>query len=270
MNKWVFNIVLLCFLLFVGTSWSALLAQEDTLYETIVDTTTQASINTIAYWEDSAFTNFPKDTNYAYLNTTPTYKRLSKKYASPTFDYTDDKYKGSSFWDRVGKWFEDFMSSILPDWHPDFWKTMKVILYILGAGILLFIVYRLVFNKNKTFIHHGQDEESEEVAFVRKNLLNVDLNDYIQKYQAENNWREVIRYLQLEVLQLLALKGHIEWDYRKTNQEFVYEIKDRETKKMFQRTCTIYDYVWYGDFPITKDKFEEFRSDFIHLKNKLT
>ena len=69
----------------------------------------------------------------------------------------------------------------------------------------------------------------------------------------------------LKCLKVLANKKTIEWHFDKTNTDYLNEIKDSKLKVLFKRVSYIYDYVWYGEFPIDADGFNRNTSDFNKL-----
>lgn len=258
------------YLSFIFNGSAVAYAQDSTIAVTIKRKLDLQSNPTIKYWEKGAYSAYPKDTNTPKVTTSLAYSSVKKKYHSPAFDYTDKKYKKSSFWQRVGTWIGDFFKSMTPDWRLNFTQIVIYLLYALGGFSILFIAFRIFYNKNSIFSHDPEKKEEEEVEFVKRHLENIDLQSYIDKSLTDENWNMAIRYLQLQLLQLLAQKGQIEWDYRKTNQDFIYEIKDKNIKEKFIHTTTVFNYVWYGDFELDKAKFEVFKADFMQLKNELS
>ncbi len=73
------------------------------------------------------------------------------------------------------------------------------------------------------------------------------------------------RYLYLKSLKSLANKKTIEWHFDKTNSDYLNEIKDSKLKGLFKRVSYIYDYVWYGEFPIDEVSFNKNKDDFNQL-----
>lgn len=265
-------ILLFLSLILIGgyTKGSAVLIEEaniDTLQsKTTID-------HRISYWKEGAYKEFPKDIRPPKKATiaiiTKESRRIRQTYNGDEFDYSEAKQKSSTFWERVGNWISDFFKSITPDINFNFTKLIIYILYGIGGFAILFILYKLFINKQKHLIRNPKESGASEIEFVERNLQDIDIQTYIDKAKKEENWNLAIRYLQLLNLQYLAQKGQIEWDYRKTNQDFIYEIKDPIIQEKFKNTTTIFNYVWYGNFEMNKEKFITLQSDFMQLKNKL-
>lgn len=49
----------------------------------------------------------------------------------------------------------------------------------------------------------------------------------------------------------------IDWHYDKTNSDYLKEIKNDNTKQLFKRASYVYDYIWYGDFPVDEQLYQK-------------
>lgn len=227
---------------------------------------------TIKYWNKDAFNQWPKEAKQDEpLMKDESFQELKQKYSNPDFDYTDKKYEGVTFLERISKKISNFIREYLPGFST---ATGNVIFYIfifLGACAIIFAIYRLFFAGDRLFnTEKREDDLSSEIEFVERNLEQINIDLYIQKALDNQKWNEAIRYLQLANLQLLAKKGYIEWDYRKTNLDFLYEIKDENLKEQFKNTSTVFNYVWFGEFEMDLATFQRFQNDFLNLKKKLS
>ena len=86
---------------------------------------------------------------------------------------------------------------------------------------------------------------------------------------SKKNYRLALRYHYLELLKTLADKDIIEWNKNKTNSEIVHELRDRPFRDRFRSIALLFEYVWYGEFEISKTKFDEVRTDFLQLKKQI-
>ncbi|HMQ43133.1 MAG TPA: DUF4129 domain-containing protein, partial [Mariniflexile sp.] len=93
--------------------------------------------------------------------------------------------------------------------------------------------------------------------YVEEHLTQVNFDTLISDALNNKNYRLATRYLYLKSLKLLTNKNIIEWHYDKTNSDYINEIKDENTKLVFKRISYIYDYVWYGEFPIDEAGFNK-------------
>jgi hypothetical protein len=110
-----------------------------------------------------------------------------------------------------------------------------------------------------------EDKAIDGFSYVEANIEQVDFDKLINKSLKEHNYRLATRYMYLKSLKSLATKKTIEWHFDKTNSDYLNEIKDSNIKALFKRVSYIYDYVWYGEFPIDEASFNKNKADFNQL-----
>ncbi len=227
-------------------------------------------VEKIPYWEKGAYDTFPSDSLFVEdRQVSRKFESVQQKYDSHEFNYDEQKVEGLSFFERVKNWLNQFLESFLPDWGGISETTVLYLLIALAVFAILFTLYKLFFSRNKSVQRKVKESEEADFKFVERNLENVSIDEYLQEAIQKQQWDVAIRYLHLQNLQLLAKKGIIVWDYRKTNQEFLLEIKDEKIKENFRKTTTLFNYVWFGKFDIDQATFDTFQTDFIRFKNEL-
>lgn len=260
------------FAFFIITNDSYLYGEDAVIEEVDIELDSILKLSaTIPYWEEDAYSRFSVDSVSKYDHSAAQkFKAVHDKYSTSQFDYDEDKIDRLSFFERISKWLNQFFESLFPNWSKVTETTILYLLIALAVVAILFTFYKLFFSRNK--VHHRKLKEDDEgdMQFVERNLENVNIEDYLQQAIQKQQWDVAIRYLHLQNLQLLAKKGQINWDYRKTNQEFLLEIKDEKVKADFRKTTTLFNYVWFGKFELDQSTFETFQNDFIHFKNELT
>jgi len=70
------------------------------------------------------------------------------------------------------------------------------------------------------------------------------------------------RYYYLSLLKRLSQKGLITYDKDKTNTEYKFELQDKQMRKKFSYLAYVYDYVWYGEFPVDESKFSTIETNY--------
>lgn len=190
------------------------------------------------------------------------FRQMDKKYQSAEFDYNEDHIDRLSWWNRLERWLNDFFRRILP--HFDINLSKTVYYFAIGVGVLAlaYILYRLL-AKGKRPLFKEENEPSERPAdWVEKKLMEVNLNTYLENALADENYVLAIRYLHLINLKALAEKHLIDWNYQKTNHDFLYELKEDKLKKAFAQTIRIFEYIWYGGFDISENRFRQYHQLF--------
>ena len=84
------------------------------------------------------------------------------------------------------------------------------------------------------------------------------------------NYRLAVRYLYLQSLHRLSEKKFIEINANKTNYEYVMEVRRHKFANEFASLTLQYEYVWYGEYPVDENLFEQIQGGFTQFnKNNL-
>src|SRR5699024_4216371 len=195
--------------------------------------------------------------------------QLKKKYQSDDFNYNEKKINALSWWDRVKTRILAFLSSLLPNYHFNIEKLFYRILIGIGLLSLAYILYRL-FTKGQKLTYKEEKEQAEvAIKEIEKKLMDVNLDILLEKALNKKDFISAIRYLHLINLKILSQKNFIQWNYKKTNREFLSEIKDAELQQRFATTIQIYEYSWYGHFTVKEDDFKKYKQQFETFKNQV-
>ena len=74
-----------------------------------------------------------------------------------------------------------------------------------------------------------------------------------------------IRYLHYQNLQNLYNRDLIQWDPKKTNQQFINQIKDEKIRILFSTNTQVFNQIWFGEFIINEEKYQEYKAMFNQL-----
>lgn len=158
------------------------------------------------------------------------------------------------------------------NWMGSFFQSpaLRVILWILAAGFVLFILYRLFFAQGlfirkttslkKTDTDDNGDEELPATG---------DFDRLARQAAASGNYRLAVRYHYLQVLHKLAGKNLLELSVDKTNYQYVRELSGTAFRDEFAALTLHYEYVWYGEFNIQEPVYNRIAGAFTHFDQKL-
>ena len=195
-------------------------------------------------------------------------ENFKENYSGDDFNYAINDTGGINLIQRIFQKFFNWLGDLFGfdiDWID--YNTLEYIVYgLLGVGALYLLIKFLLENSIST-VFKTENKEIEGFSYVEENIEQIDFDLLISKALKDNNFRLATRYLYLKSLKSLANKKVIEWHYEKTNSDYLNEIKDNQLKTLFKRVSYIYDYVWYGEFPIDEESFNKNKSDFNHLIN---
>ncbi len=176
-------------------------------------------------------------------------------------------------WDWVKRTIIKILSYIFDDITPavGFLRVvLKALPYVIAGLVLYFIIkFFLKVNarniidgkKNKPIVHLSEEEEL---------IKDKDLPKLIQKAISEGNYQLAIRYYYLLLLKNLSDKDFISWQQEKTNEDYIKELSSKkQLHSDFKKLTYLYDYVWYGEFSIDKEKFLQAESNFKNTLAKI-
>lgn len=221
------------------------------------------------YWKPRYYDSIPTG-SISEENLAQPYEEMIVRYQNKDFEYVESISDKLNFFqtvlDRIGKFF----SGLFPKTNYSFDRAFYNILAICGGIIFLILVYKLFFSGKKVYINLEDEEQDpeEQIAFVERNLMQVDLRQYIQDALNKENYAVAIRYQQLFNIQLLHEKGHIAWKHTKTNIELMEDVDNPALKKEFLDCAAIYDHIWFGDFAVVKQDYERYEQIFKQFQQR--
>lgn len=222
----------------------------------------------IDYMEEGYYDSIPRMRQIPPVDSAA-YSELIKRYQDPEFDYDKNSPNRiglfKKIWDRLGR----MLNNLFPS--RQYFQFADVVYKVIAAValvIFLWIIYRVLFSRKRLLAKDKEGDVADEVKFVEKNLLDIDVASYIRKAEKEGDFALAIRYLNLLNIQLLATRELIHWKYTKTHVELIEGIAHEELKHDFTRNVNIYNRIWYGNMAIDKAKYDEYASYFLTFQSK--
>lgn len=223
----------------------------------------------IDLWDPTLFDSIPKYTEERSFKMDP-YQDIIKRYETDDFVYSENIKDRVGALQRILARLADWLGSIMPDNPYKFREEFGYVFAFLAVIALAFILYKVLYNRKQYFIKHNEEEnELDVLAYVERNLMNSNLDPYIQEAIAQKNYALGIRYLQLLSIQKLAQADHIKWKQSKTNAEFAQEIQNEELRRGFLECTRIFDYVWFGQFELTEANFNQYQQLFHQYQKQI-
>lgn len=223
----------------------------------------------IDLWDPRLFDSIPRYTDERSFKMDP-YQDIIKRYETDDFVYSENIKDRVSVLQRIFSRLADWLGSIMPDNPYKFREEFGYLFACIAIIALAFILYKVLYNKKQYYIQHRQEEgELNVLAYVERNLMNSNLQPYIQEAVANKNYALGIRYMQLLNIQKLAQAEHIKWKQSKTNAEFAQEIQEKELRYGFIACTRIFDYVWFGQFELTEANFNQYQELFQQYQNQI-
>ena len=197
---------------------------------------------------------------------TEEFKTFKAKYSSKEFDYVEEinKVKPKEIPPETyeGNGFLNFLRNLAEFISGFPWSFVFYTFIILFLAFIAYRIYKYggVFKANSKKIYNESDFD-----YIEENLAEVNLDGLIAKAENAQNYPLAIRYLHYQNLQNLYNRNHIEWNPKKTNQQFINQIKDENLKQLFSNNTHVFNQIWFGEFSVDFDKYHEYKTMFNQL-----
>lgn len=159
-------------------------------------------------------------------------------------------------------WLKRNIKSILSFFFKDIepavgflWQILRALPYIIAALVLYFIIKFFLKVNVRNIIDGKSANPIVQISEEEKLIKDKDLPQLIDKAINDGNYRLAVRYYYLLILRKLLEKELISWKQEKTNEDYIKELKTTKLNTDFKKITYLYDYVWYGNFSIDKNKF---------------
>lgn len=143
------------------------------------------------------------------------------------------------------------------------------ILAVLIFGFVIYMIVRALLNKEGMWIFSRSRKNISIQDINEENIHQMDFKQLTEDTKKSGDYKLAVRYYYLWLLKKLSNNDIIDWHWDKTNRDYLYEIKNSTLKKDFEYLSYVYDYSWYGDFPLDEAAFVKAEKAFIKTLNTL-
>ncbi|MGV3527560.1 MAG: DUF4129 domain-containing protein [Flavisolibacter sp.] len=154
-------------------------------------------------------------------------------------------------------------------WLASTWFRSLVWMIVIAGALFIIIVY-LRMSSFRLFAKSGQRMQVHKEATPAEDLLNTDYESAIQQAIDREDSRLAIRLLFLQTLQRLHGKGFIHYAPGTTNAVYASQLRQEEKAKKFHQLATVFEYTWYGHFPVNASQFKGVRQQFLSFQKELS
>lgn len=187
----------------------------------------------------------------------PSNARLDDYRSRRDYDYTRDVAPPQSPIDRFWAWLSEKIGNFLKSKSFDsFWQY---VILALVAALALWLAWKSEFLGN---MFGNTPQNALDYEALTENIHELDFTDLIEKAVEQRNYRLAVRLYYLKTLKQLTDKNHIEWQPTKTNRSYLYELGQSPLYAGFEDITQQFEYVWYGDFPVSEVAFGQLKTRF--------
>lgn len=196
--------------------------------------------------------------------------QFQSKYKGEEFNYTKTKPQ-LTFWQKVKRKIRQFLESFLGDVTPSksvsYSENILWFFVIVIAGFVLFFLTKFLLNKDGNLFFSKKNKKLNIAnQNLHENIHEINFPESIVNFERQQDYRSAIRYQFLLVLKKLADQKIIIWNPEKTNKDYLLELKKPSLKNNFKDLIYIFDYVWYGEFVINEEKYQQLKKKFADFK----
>ena len=138
--------------------------------------------------------------------------------------------------------------------------------YGILIAAVIYLAYVLLNDGSSGLFSRRQHQKLEDPEDITaENIERTDINYLIESAENKGDYRLAIRFYYLSILKALSIKNLIKIEDDKTNSEYLSEIFNTPYKDQFQYTSYLYDYIWYGEFPLNAEKYDAAKLHFQQL-----
>jgi uncharacterized integral membrane protein len=150
---------------------------------------------------------------------------------------------------------EGFGRSVVQKEQRNWW----VILFIILAVLLILLIAMRATNTgfNSLFTGKSRSQENIDATAEDVDIHTIDYEYQIAEAARLGDYRLGVRLWFLRTLKQLADADHVHWKVDKTNSDYVRELGSTNFVFGFREVSLIYDYIWYGDFPVDGDVYKK-------------
>lgn len=190
------------------------------------------------------------------------------------FEYLNAAEK-DTWWTRFKEWVNKRYHQIL-DWlFGDYQANtilaffLKLLPYLLVMAIAAFGVWLFTRLNPGNYLLAPKEEPEVFLSEEEKIIKSENISDLIEKAIRDGDYRLAVRYYYLQLLRQLNAKELIHYEFQKTDTEYLNELRKEHFRPELKKLMRIYDFIWYGSFPISEDDFQKTQRSFQDFQTSL-
>ena len=166
-------------------------------------------------------------------------------------------------------WLQKLLANILRTFEKStnvaFSREIGLIMLILVISTIIIMIALRMQGVSLKSLFGKKKLETEDADFIAEDVNKMDFEQLINESLKAKNYRLVIRFLYLKNLKLLSDREFINWNPNKTNYSYLNEIESPGLRTKFLRTTHIFDFVWYGEFILDENSFNDAYNFFLEF-----
>lgn len=185
----------------------------------------------------------------------------------PELDYDRVIERNQLWWERFLRWLNNKLNDLFGS-RAGTKVFSNLHWFILGIAVLILAWFFRRHLLGSVFAIGAKQARS--VTEIEEDIEKLDLPALLAEAERQHNWRLAIRYHWLSVLKRLVNEGRIRWQPRYTDADYLAQLQDPALRASFSELSFLFKWVWYGDAPMDRERYEHLRGAFIALHRPAT
>lgn len=195
----------------------------------------------------------------------PTQQDIEKYRNDPAFNYKVAP-QGDSLWTKLMRYLRNAFRIDEGSFADEFLtQYLWYILFVLLIGFLIYTIFR----SDIKSIFYRSSSSKMQMQVLEEDINEIDFIKMISDAVNSSNYRYAIRLYYLKNLKELNDKGLIIWKSNKTNQDYLQELSGKNIHNNFASITRLFNWIWYGDFPLSEQDFSEMKSEFVQFSSQI-
>ena len=148
-------------------------------------------------------------------------------------------------WEKIVDFFDNRAGNL----------TIRIIKYIVVAAAICLIVFLLLKNDARALFYKKGASISPDFTESIDDIREINFEERIAEEVSRREFRKAVRLYFLKLIKELHQHRLINWKLDKTNTDYLKELKSSGYYQQFAELSRLYEYIWYGDFPLDENGF---------------
>ena len=140
-------------------------------------------------------------------------------------------------------------------------------LVIIGGFLTFLLIY--LGNSNSGLFRKSRSVGDEDENAETSDIFSINFQAEIAKAAAAENFRLATRLMFLQLLRIMSDTGIIQYSQDSTNLDYMMQLRGTRHYEEFFRLARHYEYSWYGQFGLDREKYNLIKKAFDNFEYNL-
>jgi hypothetical protein len=142
----------------------------------------------------------------------------------------------------------------------------QVIFYSAAGLLILYVILKIMRIDIRNLFYRSSASAGIAFKTEEANIHDLDFEKLIREAVDKKQFRDAVRLIFLRALKMLSEEQLIRWLPGKTNDEYLFELRQHPAGPRLRELRYYFDYAWYGHFEINGQTYEAVHKTFTEFK----